>query len=220
MLAIVSGKGGCGKTTITLGLAQAISATGTAVQAVDLDVELPDLHVLAGVDRTPTLCSATSSPSLQRAAGRPGVYIAAAPRMDETATIESSIDALPRRPTLLDAPAGAGRDAIRPIAIADAVFVVTTHRREAIEDALKTVAVAGALSTPVVGVGVRSDSQVPVGLAEQFDVDDSMLVRLPETSGDPLSTDRFSQRLDAIAENLLSRRQEREKGYTTRSPTE
>lgn len=47
MLAIAGGKGGCGKTTTTLGLAR---AHPDRVLAADLDWDMPNLHALAGVD--------------------------------------------------------------------------------------------------------------------------------------------------------------------------
>lgn len=55
MLAIAGGKGGCGKTTTTLGLASAIVRQRKAALVADTDREMPDLHALAGVSRDPGL---------------------------------------------------------------------------------------------------------------------------------------------------------------------
>src|SRR6056297_786250 len=55
MLAVAGGKGGAGKTTTTLGLAAALGRQRRRVVAVDADREMPDLHAMAGVARTPGL---------------------------------------------------------------------------------------------------------------------------------------------------------------------
>lgn len=57
VIAVAGGKGGCGKTTAVLGLATALVALGHRPIAVDADVDLPDLHIRAGVDREPGLPS-------------------------------------------------------------------------------------------------------------------------------------------------------------------
>jgi septum site-determining protein MinD len=55
MLAVAGGKGGCGKTTTTLGLAAALVRQRKSAVAVDADREMPNLHTLAGVRREPSL---------------------------------------------------------------------------------------------------------------------------------------------------------------------
>ncbi len=65
MLAIAGGKGGAGKTTTTLGLAAAMDGP---TLAVDADVDMPDLHAMAGVDRTPTLAAVAADDGGTRAA--------------------------------------------------------------------------------------------------------------------------------------------------------
>lgn len=213
MLAVVSGKGGCGKTTTALGLATACAASGTAVQVIDLDIEMPDLHVLAGVDRQPSLCAPRPADQLQPAPGRPGVFVGSAPRPDERTRIERSIATLPDRPTVLDAPAGAGRAATRPLTLADGALIVTTPQREATEDALKTKAIAETLDTPVVAVVVRGGRSLPPSLAKQFGVDASAVVTVPESHRDPLSDPAVTNRYIDLARRLGSCRALWEKGY-------
>lgn len=53
--AIAGAKGGCGKTTTTIGLAEAVGRTGRTALAVDADRQLPNLHVMGGTNRTPTI---------------------------------------------------------------------------------------------------------------------------------------------------------------------
>lgn len=49
-VAIASGKGGTGKTTVATGLAAMLAARGTAVRLVDADVEEPDCHLFIRPD--------------------------------------------------------------------------------------------------------------------------------------------------------------------------
>jgi MinD superfamily P-loop ATPase len=45
IIAIASGKGGTGKTTIATSLAIALSASGNSVSCMDCDVEAPNAHL-------------------------------------------------------------------------------------------------------------------------------------------------------------------------------
>lgn len=214
MLAIASGKGGCGKTTTTLGLATALAAERRAVQAVDLDVDMPDLHVLAGVDRPPKV--PPDDPAVdrcRRAPGRPGVYVVPAPTADCARPVDRILETLPPRPTLLDAPAGAGEDLARSLAVADQCLLVTTDRPEAIEDSLKTATIARELGTGVAGVAVRTDREVPTSLADRFDVDPGAVVRIPSVVDDPLANPEVRSAYRQIASIL------HKKGYVSAGPT-
>lgn len=53
-VAVASGKGGTGKTTVALNLFQHLSHSGSQVQLVDCDVEAPNIHLFSG-------CSALAS---------------------------------------------------------------------------------------------------------------------------------------------------------------
>lgn len=139
MLAIAGGKGGCGKTTTTLGLARALPGP---VLAADCDRDLPNLLALAGVDRA-----------------RPGDPV---PDPEASGVSLLGPDQLERnRPladlkvraasVLLDCPAGAGPDAVEPLQAADAALVVSSLCAPSLRDAAKTAAMARALGTPVVG---------------------------------------------------------------------
>jgi hypothetical protein len=54
-IAVTSAKGGAGKTTTVVALADALTAAGHRVGIVDLDVTDPNLHLVAGVDGTSTV---------------------------------------------------------------------------------------------------------------------------------------------------------------------
>jgi septum site-determining protein MinD len=57
-------------------------------------------------------------------------------------------------PVVLDCPAGATRTVADPLAAADGALVVSTAERASLADATKTVRMAHALDTPVVGAVV------------------------------------------------------------------
>ncbi|ELZ85026.1 cell division inhibitor MinD-like (ATPase involved in chromosome partitioning) [Haloferax elongans ATCC BAA-1513] len=153
MLAIAGGKGGSGKTTTTLGLAQAFDGD---VLAVDADRDMPNLHAMAGVER-PT----DDIPPVQSHPNDPSVSVAPAPRGVDDDAFERWLQSLASddRLALVDCPAGAGPDAAAPLRAADAVLVVTPLCTPALRDAAKTAAMARALGTPVVG-GVVSRARV------------------------------------------------------------
>ena len=121
MLAIAGGKGGCGKTTVALGVGQALGATPGRSLVVDTDRDMPNLHRRAGVDPAPGLAdvTATAEPATvaQRATTVETVDVLPCQNASKGA-VGNAIDSLAQcdRPVVLDCPAGAGPDAARPIA--------------------------------------------------------------------------------------------------------
>lgn len=175
-VAVAGGKGGCGKTTATLGLALALVDRGRRPIVVDADVDVPDLHIRAGVERTPGLPAvrdgappgsvSQASPThsgvavLSAGAGRGGIQTA----LERVSALD--------RPILLDCPAGAGPDASDPLRVADATVVVSTATRAGRTDAAKTVQMARSLDAEpiawlertVEGVDAGDDPPVKRGL--------------------------------------------------------
>lgn len=212
MLAIASGKGGCGKTTTALGIATATAQAGTPTQVVDLDLQMPDLHVLAGVDRQGVRtedCPPEAAVEVRPAPGRPGVYVVPAPNEVNDRLLADALENLPPRPTVLDAAAGAGESAIRPLRLASHVLLVTTPNPQAIEDTLKTATMARELGTEIAGLAVRSSDALPEALADRFDLRPCQVYRLPRVNGPPLDDGRVQQ-----VYRLISSRS-REKGFIT-----
>jgi len=177
MLAIAGGKGGCGKTTTTLGIAAALARAGRRVVAIDADRDMPDLHVAAGVPGEPTAAAvADGTPPesvLRPVPGRPRVgVVPAAPGVSRSAIRTAiarcrALDAV----GLVDCPAGAGPGAVDPIRVADRVVVVTTGRPAGVRDAAKTARIAASLDTPVAAVVVAGTDSPPPAVGRHFDPD-------------------------------------------------
>jgi septum site-determining protein MinD len=211
MLAVAGGKGGCGKTTTTLGLAAALVRQRKSAVAVDTDREMPNLHAMAGVGRVPGLdavadgwppefvAGTAEAPALGveviPAASGPGTDDLANPsRSEPTAGLARVRNSAA---VLLDCPAGAGPDAVAPLRVADAAVVVTTAEPACLRDAAKTAAMARELDAPVAGAVVSRAAEVPEGLDRLLDcpvlgvVPDADVEGPSETgtATDPLATD-------------------------------
>lgn len=166
MFAVAGGKGGCGKTTTTLGLGRAAARAGLEALLVDADAAMPNLHTAAGVDREPTLGDGAPSTVAQAHPENPAVGIVPAPGATaaSTTSLERCRDAADV--VLLDCPAGAGRDAAVPLRVADATVLVTTTEPTSLRAAALTAAVSRTIGTPVAGVIVSRAAEVPGGVAE------------------------------------------------------
>lgn len=200
MLAIAGGKGGSGKTTVTLGLAAALARQRRRPLAVDADVDMPNLHVLANVDADSGL-DALASGRPPDAVARPsrrlgGVQVVpASPGADAGAALRALADR--DTPTLVDTAAGAGQAVAASLREADAAVVVTTAAPPAVEDALKTAAMARALDAPVAGVVINRAQAVPGGVADAFDAPTTVAV--PRVD-DPLADARARAAFDRLVE--------------------
>lgn len=167
MLAVAGGKGGCGKTTTALGLALAAARRGTAALAVDADVEMPDLHLVAGVDREP--CLGDGRPDLaQPVPAHPSARVLPAPSADSDDPIGLALDRCRGAgdPVVVDCPAGAGPDVAGALRAADRTLVVTTPEPACLRDAAKTAAMSRAVDTPVDGAVVVGARRAPDGVAD------------------------------------------------------
>ena len=160
MLAIAGGKGGCGKTTTTLGLAAAYARRRRRPLVVDADRGMPNCHLYAGTRGSGGVDAVAAGDDVasvaEPAARVPGVDVLAGGDADP----RDYLGRLPRgRPVLLDTAAGASADVGHVLAAAEASVVVTTAAREAIEDGMKTAALSRTLGTPVAaGVLVGTDA--------------------------------------------------------------
>ncbi|SEH43425.1 septum site-determining protein MinD [Halopenitus malekzadehii] len=180
MIAVAGGKGGCGKTTTTLGLARTLPGT---IRAVEGDWDMPNLHALAGIPRDPqhTPGETRRTPrESQPAPGEPSTRDATiGHRSDGTVRVipppidlgdadvayhldrcrESSSESVVA--TLVDCPSGAGPDAAVPLSVADRTLLVTTLSPPALRDTAKTAAMARELDADPIGAVVMRAEAVP-----------------------------------------------------------
>jgi len=152
-IAVVSGKGGTGKTSLTAGVGAALALSGKSVLCLDCDIGLRNLDLSLGLtdralmdfsDVAQGRCSlddaVVSHPRLKnlflltapvRTRGRPVTEAEMKALLSE---IRSRFDYC-----LLDAPAGLGTGFLMAIAAADRCIVVTTSDASSLRDAQHTV---------------------------------------------------------------------------------
>ncbi|WP_312911472.1 DUF7125 family protein [Natronosalvus caseinilyticus] len=231
IVAIAGVKGGCGKTTTTLGLAEAVGRTGATALAVDADRQLPNLHVMAGTDRTPTLeavCADEEDPGgdadarpdvgvgvdgdasaapfavAQRSPRAGNVGIVSAPPTDAAVDLEVAIGRLDgdgSGTVFVDCPSGAGPELVDPLSAADGVVVVTTGTERSVVAAETTVDVARRLDVPILGVVCTRCDAVPSGLEARLGVE--ALGAVPEVEEpSPLTVDAATDAFDHVVERL------------------
>ncbi|ADB59182.1 ATPase involved in chromosome partitioning-like protein [Haloterrigena turkmenica DSM 5511] len=215
MIAIAGAKGGCGKTTTTLGLAEAFGRAGTPALAVDADRQLPNLHVRGGIDREPTLVAARGEDDVLQAAQTDprssNVALLPAPKSSEQLDMETAIERLSPDSvqSLIDCPSGAGPDVVDPLSVADAVVVVTTADDRSLDAAETTVEMANRLGVPVLGAIINQSTDIPETVRSWVDV--PVLGVVPEVD-DPLSSDDSRAVYDEIVRTLQT------KNATVRTP--
>ncbi|MFB6114133.1 MAG: MinD/ParA family protein [Halodesulfurarchaeum sp.] len=185
MLAVIGGKGGTGKTTTALGIAVTASSRRRDPVVVETDVDMPNLHIRAGVDddgidrlasgRSLEDASSVSStyPGVDVIGARPGAALVPALRAIVT-----------DRPVVLDGPAGAAERAVTPIRFADAAVVVTRDTPASITDTEKTLRMSRAVGTPVIAAIVSRATDVSGRIADVLDVGE--IVAIPEVD-DPVT---------------------------------
>lgn len=152
-VAVVSGKGGTGKTSFTAGVGAALALSGRRVLCVDCDIGLRNLDLALGLSdralmdfidvaqgRCPLESAVVTHPQLTglglltaplRIRGRP---VASAEMRTLLSEIRSQYDFC-----LLDAPAGLGEGFLLATAAADRCVVVTTADASSLRDAQHTV---------------------------------------------------------------------------------
>ena len=152
-IAVVSGKGGTGKTSFTAGVGEALALSGRRVLCLDCDVGLRNLDLALGLsdralmdfsDVAQGCCSLESAvvehPRL------PGLFLLTAPvrtrgrPVTETQMADLLAEVRKRYDfCLLDAPAGLGTGFLLATASADRAVVVTTTDPSSLRDAQHTV---------------------------------------------------------------------------------
>lgn len=208
MLAIAGGKGGCEKTTTTLGLTGALGRTRRTVLAVDADLDMTDLHLLADVDSRPELAAIKDGTNVEDAANPPpnlsGVEVVPAPlSVDETVHLPAALARLTDDAdhVLVDCPAGAGPDAVTPLRVAEHVLLVTTPDPASLRDTAKTAAMARTLDISVVGCVLTHANDAPSGVERLLDC--PVLVTVPAVGAPVLTHEPVARSYDTLASTIL-----------------
>lgn len=192
MLAIAGGKGGCGKTTATLCLADALARRGFDPLVLDGDCDMPDVHHRVGLDNAGGIDALASTNGLRETIQvpheLPGVSVVTGGQRNTLGT------ALQRArdwhgPVLVDCAAGLGPDAVRSLRHADRTLLVTTASPQCLDDTRQTRTVTDRLGTASVGVLLR---ETPAQDAETEPRDLSVIARLPHVDA-PLDSPRLRQ---------------------------
>lgn len=172
MLAIVGGKGGTGKTTTALGIAALLARRRRDPVVVDADVDMPNLHLRAGAGDDGVSRLAAGDPldaAADEAARYPGVdVLGARPGADLDGALRRLVT---DRPVIIDGAAGASERAVTPLRYADGAVVVTRATPASVTDTTKTVRMARAVGTPVVGTLVSRTSDVSDDIARKLPTD-------------------------------------------------
>ena len=167
-IAILSGKGGVGKSTVTVNLAATLNAMGKKVGVLDGDIHGPNIPKMLGVENvqpmgdengiypitTPegikTMSIGYFLPDKYTPVIWRGPRISGAVRQFLSDVIWGELDYL-----LIDTPPGTGDIQItimQAIPDIDGVVIVTTPEEVAVLDARKSVAMAKELNIPIIGI--------------------------------------------------------------------
>ena len=209
MIAIAGSKGGCGKSTVALGLAAAFAGTETPAVTIDADRQLPNLHVMADCDREPTVADlareSESGPGLREVAQQhprePNVGIVPAPTSSqafEFDAIDEVVD-IDGVQVLVDCPSGAGPDVVEPLEQAEGAIVVASNADRSLEAAETTIDMARRLDVPIYGAILNKCAEVPPRATRWDGV--PILGCVPERPS-PLVNDEVAAAFDDIVAQL------------------
>jgi septum site-determining protein MinD len=192
IIAIVSGKGGVGKTTFTANLGYAMTQFGKDVVAVDADLSTSNLGLQLGFYQFPL--------GLQDALeGNIGILNAIYTHPSGLKVVPASISLnyLTKNPTpyrlksvlsdlsgiiLIDSPPGLREDALLVLKACDDILVVTNPEIPAVTDALKVIKVAREMGKEPLGIVVnRSRDKFELTIPEIEEMCDlNVIGRVPE----------------------------------------
>lgn len=179
VIAIVSGKGGVGKTTLTANLGLALAELKKSVLLIDADIAMSNLSLLIGLDNPPITLhdvllgsSAAQDAIYEGPKGisliPSGLSISNYQRVDVerlvsiVKSLQNGYDYI-----LIDAPAGIDKNVISVISASSEVLLVTEPTAPSVADVFKAKIVAERLNQKVMGVVVNKVSGVKGEITEK-----------------------------------------------------
>ncbi len=164
-ICVASGKGGVGKSIITLNLGLSIARTGEEVIIVDADIDMANLEMLLGMQGRPITLQdvlkdeANIEDAIYNIRGEEAKLVPAGisptqfGRMDPD-KLERITEKLAEKCTvlILDAPAGVGKDTIACFNATDETYLVVTPETLSAADASKTKKIAEKMGSEIKGV--------------------------------------------------------------------
>ena len=166
VIAIISGKGGVGKTTVTANLGAALALRGARVILVDADIGLRNLDLVMGLESrivhdlvqvVEGFCAPEEAVIRDRHIDRLHLLPAAQTREHSAVTQDEMrglclLLAEDFDYTLIDSPSGIGRGFRNAVAPASQVIVVTNPSATAIRDADRVIGITEAIGLPPPGL--------------------------------------------------------------------
>jgi septum site-determining protein MinD len=162
--AVISGKGGVGKTTAAINLGTTLNYLGEDVTVVDANLSTPNIGIHLGAPIVPINLNhiLNNQANLEDAIyeHEDGMKVMPASLSLKDAK-KANLKKLPKiiknlkkitNHILIDCAAGLGREAKSAIKAADEILIVTNPEMSAVTDALKTIKLAQELNKPVKGV--------------------------------------------------------------------
>ncbi|HOI39840.1 MAG TPA: cell division ATPase MinD [Methanobacterium sp.] len=171
VIAVASGKGGVGKTTVTANLGIALSLLKEDVVILDMDINMANLELILGLEGKPVTLQdvLAGHENIQNAIyeGPGGVHLIptglSLPNLNyiKRERIEDVFEQLIGNVDLIliDSPAGLERDALAAMSPADEMILVTTPEVTSITDTLKTKLLAERMGINISGVVLNRDKK-------------------------------------------------------------
>jgi septum site-determining protein MinD len=199
-IAIVSGKGGVGKTTLTSNLAYALTDLGEQVVAIDANLTAPNLGIHLGVPLSKNTLNDVlkGDIELERAMyPHPQgfkfipsrISVSALKNVDPAKIANVTFNLTGKADyVLLDCAAGLGREALCGIDAADEVLIVTNPELPSVIDALMAVRVAKEMNKKILGVVVnRRPKKKPEHSMPNSEIEETLglpvIAEIPEEPG-------------------------------------